>query len=136
MKAHQKAMPVIVKEEKGVTPTFILRTLAQLQVFVDQQWENKKNNAKNMSKNNAKSLGTLRQKLRKYNKDYEEALAKFRENPELLDEDEFDDEKEPEPEPSSESEDEPELKSKAKKERKAAKVRMQNLIQFELTLSF
>ncbi len=122
MKAHQKALPVIMKEEKGVTPVFYLRTLAQLEVFVDQQWENKKNNPKAISKNNAKSLGTLRQKLRKYNKDFDEALVKFRQNPELLDEDEFEDEKEVEPE-GSESEDEPEVKSKAaKKDRKVPKV--------------
>lgn len=43
---------------------------------------------KNMSKNNSKSLASLRQKLRKYNKDFEEELAKFRENPDLGDEDE------------------------------------------------
>lgn len=41
-----------------------------------------------MSKNNSKSLASLRQKLRKYNKDFEEELAKFRENPDLGDEDE------------------------------------------------
>lgn len=41
-----------------------------------------------MSKNNSKSLATLRKKLRKYIKDYEEDMAKFRENPDLPDEDE------------------------------------------------
>jgi Predicted Zn-dependent peptidases len=39
-----------------------------------------------MSKFNSKSLGSLRQKLRKYNKDFEEEIAKFRENPDLPDE--------------------------------------------------
>ena len=41
-----------------------------------------------MSKNNSKSLSSLRQKLRKYNKEYEEELNKFRENPDLGNEDE------------------------------------------------
>lgn len=43
-----------------------------------------------MSKNNSKSLATLRQKLRKYikDKDYDSDMAKFRENPDLPDEDE------------------------------------------------
>ena len=41
-----------------------------------------------MSKNNSKSLATLRKKLRKYIKDYEDDMAKFRENPDLPDEDE------------------------------------------------
>jgi hypothetical protein len=45
---------------------------------------------KNLSKNNSKSLATLRQKLRKYikEKDYDVDMAKFRENPDLPDEDE------------------------------------------------
>lgn len=34
-----------------------------------------------MSKNNSKSLGTLRQKLRKYNRDFETVLEDFRQNP-------------------------------------------------------
>lgn len=38
-----------------------------------------------MSKNNGKSLGTLRQKFRKYIKDFEEDLKKFKENPHLPD---------------------------------------------------
>lgn len=41
-----------------------------------------------MSKNNSKSLATLRKKLKKYIKDFEEDMAKFRENPDLPDEDE------------------------------------------------
>lgn len=41
-----------------------------------------------MSKNNSKSLASLRQKLRKYNKDFEDETSKFRENPDVGDEDE------------------------------------------------
>jgi translation initiation factor 3 subunit C len=41
-----------------------------------------------MSKNNSKSLASLRQKLRKYNKDFEEELKVFRENPDIVEEDE------------------------------------------------
>lgn len=44
--------------------------------------------SKNLSKNNAKSLASLRQKLKKYVKDFEEEMSKFRENPDLPDEDE------------------------------------------------
>jgi len=47
---------------------------------------------KNMSKNNSKSLSSLRQKLRKYNKEFELDIAKFRENPDQA-EDEEDEEK-------------------------------------------
>jgi hypothetical protein len=45
-----------------------------------------------MSKNNSKSLSSLRQKLRKYNKEFELDIAKFRENPDQA-EDEEDEEK-------------------------------------------
>jgi translation initiation factor 3 subunit C len=45
-----------------------------------------------MSKNNSKSLSSLRQKLRKYNKEFEVDIAKFRENPDQA-EDEEDEEK-------------------------------------------
>lgn len=41
-----------------------------------------------MSKNNSKSLTSLRQKLRKYNKEFEPDLAKFREAPDAADDDE------------------------------------------------
>ena len=34
-----------------------------------------------MNKANAKSLATLRQKLKKYNRDFEEDITKYRENP-------------------------------------------------------
>lgn len=40
-----------------------------------------------MSKNNSKSLATLRQKLRKYNKDFESDIANYRANPDAEDED-------------------------------------------------
>lgn len=78
--------------------------------------------SKNLSKNNSKSLGTLRQKVRKYIKDFESDLAKFREAPDQDDEDE---EEKPEEEEES-SEDEavaPKAVSfkKEEKEKKAAK---------------
>ena len=41
-----------------------------------------------MSKNNSKSLASLRQKLRKYNKEFEEDISRFRENPDAGDEEE------------------------------------------------
>nr|CAD7427797.1 unnamed protein product [Timema monikensis] len=41
-----------------------------------------------MSKNNSKSLTSIRQKLRKYTKEFEEDMAKFRANPDQPDEEE------------------------------------------------
>lgn len=97
-----------MKEENGSTPLFYLKTLGQMENYVNQQWENKKN----MSKINSKCLATLRQKLRKYNKDFEEELLKYRDNPELLDDDDDDLEEKQEARDESGSESEGEKKEK------------------------
>ncbi|XP_050050284.2 eukaryotic translation initiation factor 3 subunit C [Dermacentor andersoni] len=90
-RAFQKAKVVIDKEEGGNIPKFFIRSLVELEDFVTECWEDR-DGRKNMSKNNSKSLATLRQKLRKYNKDHEADIAKYRENPEEEDEDRDDDE--------------------------------------------
>uniref|UniRef100_A0A6B2EJX9 Eukaryotic translation initiation factor 3 subunit C n=1 Tax=Phlebotomus kandelakii TaxID=1109342 RepID=A0A6B2EJX9_9DIPT len=100
-RAFLKAQPIIAKEENGVTPRFIIRSLAELESFIQDMWEDREGR-KNMSKNNSKSLGTLRQKFRKYIKDFEEDLTKFREAPDMDDEEE--EEKGQEEEDSSEDE--------------------------------
>lgn len=80
-RAYTKAQPVILKEEKGVIPKFVIRALVELEDFINVTWEDK-DGRKSMSKNNGKSLGTLRQKFRKYIKDaFEIEIKKFRENP-------------------------------------------------------
>lgn len=96
-RAYQKALPVISKEENGVTPRFFVRSLAELEDFINEVWEDREGR-KNLSKNNSKSLGTLRQKVRKYIKDFENDLLKFRESP-----DDDDDEEEEKPEEASAS---------------------------------
>lgn len=89
MRAYQKALPVIAKEESGQTPRFYIRCLVEMEDFINEVWEDREGR-RNMSKNNSKSLTSLRQKLRKYNKDFEEDIGKFRENPDQ-DDDEDDD---------------------------------------------
>ncbi|XP_030380968.1 eukaryotic translation initiation factor 3 subunit C [Scaptodrosophila lebanonensis] len=79
-RAYQKALPVISKEENGVTPRFYIRSLAELEDFINEVWDDREGR-RNLSKNNSKSLGTLRQKVRKYIKDFEEDLSRFREAP-------------------------------------------------------
>jgi translation initiation factor 3 subunit C len=91
MRAYTKALPVINKEEEGQTPRFYLRCLMEMEDFINYVWEDREGR-KNMSKNNSKSLSSLRQKLRKYNKEFELDIAKFRENPDQA-EDEEDEEK-------------------------------------------
>lgn len=88
-KAYTKAQPVIMKEEKGVVPKFVIRFFVELEDFINVTWEDK-DGRKNMSKNNGKLLGTLRQKFRKYVKDtsFEIEIKKFRDNPTQADQDE------------------------------------------------
>ncbi|XP_072388517.1 eukaryotic translation initiation factor 3 subunit C [Diabrotica undecimpunctata] len=100
-KAYQKAAPVIIKEENGQTPRFFIRCLAEMEDFINEMWEDR-DGRKNMSKNNSKSLTSMRQKLRKYLKDFEDDLPKFRENPEQPD----DEEEEEKPEVAEDSENE------------------------------
>lgn len=90
-KALNKAKPVIDKEAAGVIPKFYIRCLVELEDFINDCWEDREGR-KSMSKNNSKSLATLRQKLRKYNKDFESQISEYRENPEAEDEDRDDDE--------------------------------------------
>merc|ERR1739848_467507 len=67
----------------------------------NETWEDR-DGRKKMSKNNAKSMGAMRQKLRKYIKDFEGDIKKFKENPDAADFDEpekADEEQEDEDEP-------------------------------------
>lgn len=86
-RAYTKALPVVLKEEGGVTPRFYLRCLVECEDFISQVWEDR-DGRKNMSKGNSKALTSLRQKLRKYMKDFEADVAKFREQPDLPDDEE------------------------------------------------
>lgn len=87
-RAYTKAQQVIMKEEKGVIPKFVIRALVELEDFINVTWDDK-DGRKNMSKNNSKSLSTLRQKFRKYVKDtFEAEMKKFRENPDQGDDEE------------------------------------------------
>ncbi|XP_068033814.1 eukaryotic translation initiation factor 3 subunit C-like, partial [Anomalospiza imberbis] len=83
-RAWAKAKGVVDRE--GV-PGFYLRILADLEDYLNELWEDKEGKKK-MNKNNAKALSSLRQKLRKYNRDYEGQIAAYRQNPEQSDEDE------------------------------------------------
>ncbi|KAL4224197.1 Eukaryotic translation initiation factor 3 subunit C [Mactra antiquata] len=86
MKAFDKAKKVVEKE--GI-PRFYIRTLAELEDFVAECWEDREGRKK-MNKINAKSLTTLRQKLKKYLRDYEKEVEDYKQNPDEGDiEDEF-----------------------------------------------
>lgn len=119
-KAYEKAKPVIEKEEKGVTPRFYVRILVELDDLINETWEDK-DGRKRMSKNNSKSLGAMRQKLRKYIKDFDEDMAKFRENPDANDDEEAAEKVESDAEDESKDEDSsaPVTKSDFKKKSKS-----------------
>lgn len=118
-RAYQKALPVIMKEENGVTPRFYVRALTELEDFINEVWEDREGR-KGLSKNNSKAFGPLRQKFRKYVKDYEADLAKFRESPD--EEDEPEEEKvEEESESSEDEQPAPKAVTFKKEEKKAPK---------------
>ncbi|KAI6203077.1 Eukaryotic translation initiation factor 3 subunit C [Aphelenchoides besseyi] len=78
-KSYEKTKPVIARE--GLTiPRFYIRYLVELEDFLNEQWEDK-DGRKGMSKSNAKGLATLRQKIRKYNKEFESEISAYREGP-------------------------------------------------------
>lgn len=109
MRAYTKAQPIILKELNGVIPKFVIRSLVELEDFINQTWDDK-DGRKNLSKNNGKALGTLRQKFRKYIKDFESDFKKFRENPEVAGDDDDEGEDKVEEVDSESSEDEAPVK--------------------------
>ncbi|XP_041347425.1 eukaryotic translation initiation factor 3 subunit C-like isoform X3 [Gigantopelta aegis] len=76
-KAYEKARKVVDKE--GI-PRFFLQCLCELDDFVNDCWEDREWR-KQISKNNSKSLTSLRQKLKKYIREFETELGSYRENP-------------------------------------------------------
>ncbi|KAG8546022.1 hypothetical protein GDO81_019893 [Engystomops pustulosus] len=102
-KAYIKAKNIVDKEG---TPRFYIRLLSDLEDYLNELWEDKEGKKK-MNKNNAKALSTLRQKLRKYNRDFEAPITAYKQNPEeSADEDqEKDDDDDDDSDTSSSSED-------------------------------
>ncbi|XP_022131122.1 eukaryotic translation initiation factor 3 subunit C isoform X2 [Pieris rapae] len=107
-RAYTRASSVIQKEENGIAPRFFIRALVELEDWVTSAW-NDRESRKAMSKGNSKALTSLRQKLRKYTKEFDSEIVKFRENPDLPDDDE--ERKEPS---SDESDEEEKVKEKPK----------------------
>ncbi|KAL1765981.1 eukaryotic translation initiation factor 3 subunit C [Sigmodon hispidus] len=72
-KAYGKAKSIVDKE--GV-PRFYILVLADLENYLNELWEDKE--GKKMNKNNAKALSTLRLKIRKYNRNFESHITKYK----------------------------------------------------------
>ena len=86
-KLHLKSKAVILKEG---TPRFYIRCLAETEDFIAEMWKNK-DERKRMSKLSSKALNSLKQKLRKYLRDFEKEVEEYRKNPDVDEEDEDDD---------------------------------------------
>ncbi|XP_011403348.1 PREDICTED: eukaryotic translation initiation factor 3 subunit C-like [Amphimedon queenslandica] len=84
-KAYVKSKSVLDTEDGP--PRFFIKSIGELEDFVQTLWEDKEAKQK-LSKINSKALASLKQKVRKYNKDFEVPLKHFRENPELYEEEE------------------------------------------------
>lgn len=76
-KEYEKAKVVVIKE--GI-PNFFIKVLADLEDYIQTQWEDT-DGRKKLSKPNAKALASLRQKLKKYNRDFEEKINEYRQDP-------------------------------------------------------
>lgn len=100
-RAIEKAKKILDKE--GI-PRFVLRCLVELEDFVTEHWEDTEGR-KNMSKNNSKGLAALRQKVKKYNRNFETDITSYKENPDVGDEDEGDEERDEEEDSGDEGDD-------------------------------
>lgn len=112
-KVYQKARSVF--EQEGGVPKFFISALVELEDFIQNLWDDKETKQK-LSKINAKALASLKQKVRKYNKDFEDSVNHCRENPELYEEDEEEEEEEFKPDQDSEEEKSPPVKTKVEDE--------------------
>uniref|UniRef100_A0A914RKR2 Eukaryotic translation initiation factor 3 subunit C N-terminal domain-containing protein n=1 Tax=Parascaris equorum TaxID=6256 RepID=A0A914RKR2_PAREQ len=78
-RVFEKTKAVLARQGMS-TPRFYIRILVEIEDFVNEQWEDKESR-KTMSKANSKGLTTLRQKIRKYNKDMETEVTAYRAEP-------------------------------------------------------
>ncbi|KAK6329212.1 hypothetical protein J4Q44_G00011900 [Coregonus suidteri] len=103
--AKDKRFEELTNLIKTIRNAMKIRDMSKCLEEFEQLWEDKEGKKK-MNKNNAKALSTLRQKIRKYNRDYETEIASYKENP-MASADEEEEKDEVESGVSSDSDDEP-----------------------------
>ncbi|KAI9725309.1 MAG: Translation initiation factor 3 subunit c [Chrysothrix sp. TS-e1954] len=75
-----RQLPALVKQNDGKPPKLYIKTVADLELIMQEAHEKQKVTPKKMSTVSSKGLNAVRQKIRKLNKDYQTDIEAYRED--------------------------------------------------------